>query len=99
MKKIGEATGAKNVFDEKTKTIPQRKALSGLVQALSQTNEKETAAALEKACGKHLRAATDFFYCALFERFGHAPYVTTEMVGRAFPEVKIPKPRGRMARK
>ncbi|MCX6767850.1 MAG: hypothetical protein NTY90_03945 [Candidatus Micrarchaeota archaeon] len=97
LKKIGENTGAAAFADERLGQFPQRNSLPALAQAMAQVNEGETRAALEKACGKNARAAEDFFYSTLMERFGHAPYVDTESVGRAFPQLKIPKPRGRIA--
>ena len=97
LRKMGEASGAAPAADGLLKAFPPRNSLGALAQALAAFDEKGARSALETACGKHLRAGEDFLYCSLMERFGHAPFVTTESVGRAFPQLKIPKPRGRIA--
>ena len=97
LRKVGEATGALAIVEERLGQFPQRNSFGALAQALSAFDHAGARAALEAACGKHLRAAEDFLYCSFMERFGQAPFVTTEAVGRAFPQLKVPKPRGRIA--
>jgi len=97
LKKIGENTGAKQFCDVKLAGVAQSRSLPALAKALAQFSENDAVSGLEAAAAKHLTAAKEYFYSALFERFSHPPYVTAEMVGKAFPEVKIPKPRGRVA--
>jgi hypothetical protein len=97
LRKMGETSGATAVADGLLKAFAPRNSLGALAQALSSFDAAGARSALEAACGKHLRAGEDFLYCSFLERFGHAPFVTTEAIGMAFPQLKIPKPRGRIA--
>ena len=62
----------------------------------------EAAKAAEKsvlACAageNERRLLREIYYARVFGRLGFPPFVSTEDFGAVYPELKIPKPRGRM---
>ncbi len=76
--------------------FPERKSFSRLPEILLQAQKQEPAIAAlaEKGFEKPL---LDAFYCRVFAQVGFPCFVSTDQVSRIYPDLKIPKPRGRVA--
>lgn len=80
---------------QKYARYPERKSFGKLVEVLSQIDEKE----LERELGalfENVSLGKEFFLERLLSHFGYPPFVSIEMINENYPELKIPKPRGRV---
>ncbi|MFH0973624.1 MAG: hypothetical protein V1817_02450 [Candidatus Micrarchaeota archaeon] len=83
-------------FESALAAFPERRNFSKLPAALeaAKAAEKETlACALGESERRLLR---EIYYSRVFGRLGFPPFCSTEDFGAIYPELKIPKPRGRM---
>ena len=85
-----------SAFENALTAFPPRRNFSNLPAAIeaAKTVEKEVLAC---AAGEsERRVLREIFYARVFARLGFPPYCSAEDVGAVYPELKIPKPRGRM---
>lgn len=76
--------------------FPLRKSFGrlGEILAAAASQEASVAAFAEKGFEKLL---LELFYYRVLEQVGFPPFVSTDQVSRIYPDLKIPKPRGRIA--
>lgn len=76
--------------------FPERKSFSRVPEILlaAEKEEPALAALAEKGFDKPL---LDAFYCRVLAQVGFPCFVSTDQVSRIYPDLKIPKPRGRVA--
>lgn len=79
------------------KNYGKRKSLSKLQQMLSQAAAQGVEAKLAVLSPRKPRLALQLFLDRVFEYSGYAPFATSDALNSAFPELKIPKPRWRVA--
>lgn len=76
--------------------FPQRKSFARVPEILLAAGKEEQRVALFAEKGFETQLL-DLFYSSALERVGFPPFVSTSQVSRVYPELKIPKPRGRIA--
>lgn len=76
--------------------FPARKSFARVPEILlaAEKEEQKIVSLAEKGFEKHL---LDLFYSHCMGQVGYPPFVSTDQVSRIYPELKIPKPRGRIA--
>jgi len=79
------------------KNFGELKSFSKLQQMLSQAAAQGVEAKITALSPRRPRVALQLFIDRLFEYSGYAPFATPDALNAAFPELKIPKPRGRVA--
>lgn len=85
-----------SVVDSFISKFPERKSFSRLPEILSAA-EKEESKIVSLAERGFEKPLLDAFYCRVFSQVGFPCFVSTDQVSRIYPDLKIPKPRGRMA--
>jgi hypothetical protein len=63
-----------------------RKSFGNLLEALRKLETELTGNAIDDA----------YLVCKVFEKQGYKPYASPEMLSKAYPDIKPPKPKGRM---
>ncbi len=79
------------------KNFSERKSFSKLQQMLSCVAGEGVEAKISTLSPRKPRLALQLFLDRVFEYSGYAPFATLDALNSAFPELKIPKPRGRVA--
>ncbi len=79
------------------KNFSERKSFSKLQQMLSRVAGEGMEAKISALSQRKPRLALQLFLDRVFEYSGYAPFATLDALNSAFPELKIPKPRGRVA--
>lgn len=94
------AEGKQAEFDALSSTFfskfPERKSFARVPEILSEA-EKEIPAIRGLAEKGFEGQLLDLFYSLALERVGYPPFISTDQVSRIYPDLKIPKPRGRTA--
>jgi len=83
--------------DSFLKNFGERKSFSKLQQMLSRASSEGVEAKLTALSSREPHLALQLFLDRVFEYSGFAPFATVDALNSAFPELKIPKPRGRIA--
>ncbi|MBI5229600.1 hypothetical protein HY991_05800 [Candidatus Micrarchaeota archaeon] len=78
--------------------FPERKSFSKLPQMLSQIDESKLDAELAGFCEKRERLPLLKKHCLnrIFEYCGYTPFISIGSINEVYPDIKIPKPRGRI---
>ncbi|NYZ77871.1 hypothetical protein H0N96_00525, partial [Candidatus Micrarchaeota archaeon] len=79
------------------KNYGERKSFSKLNQMLSQAAQQGVEAKITALSPRRPRLALQLFLDKVFTYSGYAPFAIPDALNAAFPELKIPKPRGRVA--
>ncbi|MGC9132190.1 MAG: DUF2666 family protein [Candidatus Micrarchaeia archaeon] len=77
----------------------KRATLNDLKKALEEIKTKELNEALEKASSENVLlkdVAKAYFLSCLLDKLGLEHYLSNEALSKAYPELKVPKPRGRL---
>ncbi len=95
--RVGEYEAAVEAFLSK---YPERKSFSRLGEILTAAVSHVPVVNAVAGGDKQLEARLQkLFFYSCFERAGFTPFVSAEVVGRVWPELKIPKPRGNFGAK
>lgn len=91
-----DADAFDSAFERALAAFPARKNFSKLPAALeaAEAAEKEVLASALGESGRRL--LREIYYARVFGRLGFPPFVSTDDLGAVYPELKIPKPRGRL---
>ncbi|MFA6214388.1 MAG: DUF2666 family protein [Candidatus Micrarchaeia archaeon] len=82
-------------------SVGKRKSFASLAEALSALKPAELKAELLTACPTpaHLPIAENYFVKCLLDGMGFKTNLDPETLSGAFPEIKVPKPRGNFGKK
>ncbi len=95
LKDNGNADAYQTAVDAFLNKFPERKSFTRLAEILNAAEAEMPSIAAFANGDKKLEARLlKLFYYNCFERAGFTPFVNTEQIGRIWPELKIPKPRG-----
>jgi len=83
-------------FENALAAFPARKNFSKLPQALEAAKAAESGVLACAAGENERRLLREIYYARVFARLGFPPYCSPDDFGAVYPELKIPKPRGRM---
>jgi hypothetical protein len=92
----GNATEFEAAFERALTGFPERKNFSKLPAALEAARAAEKEVLACAAGENEKRILREIYYARIFARLGFPPFVSTDALGAVYPELKIPKPRGRM---
>lgn len=83
-------------FESALAAFPERKNFSKLPQAIDAARAAENDVLACAAGERERRLLREIYYSRVFARLGFPPFVSPGDLGAIYPELKIPKPRGRM---
>jgi hypothetical protein len=92
----GDTKAFDSAFEKALTDFPERRNFSKLPAALeaAKAGEKEVLACAVGEGAK--RVLREIYFARVFARLGFPPFVSADAIGAVYPELKIPKPRGRM---
>ncbi len=83
-------------FESALAAFPVRKNFSKLPQAIEAAKAAESSVLACAAGENERRLFREIYYSHVFARLGFPPFCSAEDLGAIYPELKIPKPRGRI---
>ncbi|MGB9577022.1 MAG: hypothetical protein ACP5O3_00125 [Candidatus Micrarchaeia archaeon] len=94
-RKTGSLLGVNALAEEFLSRFPHRKSAARVTEMLAAARESHVDEEIERAAGaQNIKEGKRFFYSRVLEHGGFPPFVSVEVANDAYPELKIPKPRG-----